>query len=68
LGQGDAGQLSLIARALGYRALPTAMRGSAPTLKQLGKVHNPTGQGWASPGTDYGRRIATIATQIVGQP
>lgn len=68
LGQGDAGQQALIARALGYRPLPTAMRGSAPTLKPLGKAHNPTGQGWASPGTTYGARIAEIATQIVGQP
>lgn len=68
LGAGDAGQQALITKALGYRPLPTAMRGSAPTLKPLGKAHNPTGQGWASPGTDYGRRIAQIATQIVGQP
>jgi hypothetical protein len=68
LGQGDAGQQALIARALGYRALPIAMRGSAPTLKRLGKAHNPTGNGWASPGVDYGRRIAQIATGIIAQP
>jgi hypothetical protein len=51
-------------RGLRYRPLPAPMRGSAPTLKQLGKVHNPTGQGWASPGSDYGAKIAAIANRI----
>lgn len=45
--------------------LPDALRGSAPTLRQLGRAHNPTGQGWASPGTDYGAKIAAIARRIV---
>ncbi|MFQ3632568.1 glucosaminidase domain-containing protein [Roseiflexus sp.] len=58
-------QRAAIERALRYRALPARMRGSAPILKQLGKAHNPTGQGWASPGTDYGAKIAAIATRIV---
>ncbi|MBO9336926.1 MAG: glucosaminidase domain-containing protein [Roseiflexus sp.] len=58
-------QRAAIERALRYRALPARMRGSAPTLKQLGRVHNPTGQGWASPGIDYGAKIAAIATRIV---
>lgn len=58
-------QRAAIERALRYRPLPLKLRGSAPTLKQLGKAHNPTGQGWASPGTDYGAKIAAIATRIV---
>ena len=57
-------QAALIARALGYRALPTPMRGSAPSIKQLGKAHNPTGQGWASPGDQYGAKISAIANAI----
>lgn len=58
-------QRAAIERALRYRALPSRMRGSAPTLKQLGKAHNPMGQGWASPGVDYGAKIAAIAARIV---
>jgi hypothetical protein len=58
-------QHELVGRALAYRPLPANMRGSAPTLKQLGKAHNPTGQGWASPGTDYGAKVAAIAQRIV---
>jgi hypothetical protein len=58
-------QHELIGRALAYRPLPANMRGSAPTLKQLGKAHNPSGQGWASPGTDYGAKLAAIAQRIV---
>ncbi|MCS6840419.1 MAG: glucosaminidase domain-containing protein [Roseiflexus sp.] len=58
-------QRAAIERALRYRALSPRMRGSAPILKQLGKAHNPTGQGWASPGVDYGAKIAAIATRIV---
>lgn len=58
-------QRDLIARALLYRPLPLRTQGSAQTLKQLGKVHNPSGEGWASPGLDYGQRIATIANQFV---
>ncbi len=58
-------QRAAIERALRYRALPARMRGSAPILRQLGRVHNPTGQGWASPGVDYGAKIAAIANCIV---
>ncbi len=58
-------QRAAIERALRYRALPARMRGSAPILKRLGKAHNPTGQGWASPGIDYGAKIAAIAARIV---
>lgn len=64
LGKANAAQLALIRQALGYRRLPDAMRGSAPDLRRLGRAHNPTGQGWASPGDDYGQRIAEIANRI----
>ena len=60
-------QRALIERALRYRALPAAMRGSAPILRQLGKAHNPTGQGWASPGDLYGQRIAEVAGRILAR-
>jgi hypothetical protein len=65
-GSENAAQASMITRALAYRPLPDTMRGSAPSLKQLGKVHNPTGQGWASPGDQYGAKIADIARRIAG--
>lgn len=58
-------QRALIERALRYRTLPPHMRGSAHSLRQLGKAHNPTGQGWASPGTDYGARVAATANRIL---
>jgi hypothetical protein len=67
-GQGTPMQQALVAKAMGYRPLPDPLRGSAPTLKPLGKVHNPTGQGWASPGNDYGQRIAAIAGLIIRLP
>ncbi len=57
-------QAALITRALSYRNLPANMRGSTPSIKQLGKAHNPTGQGWASPGDQYGSKIAAIANAI----
>jgi Mannosyl-glycoprotein endo-beta-N-acetylglucosaminidase len=57
-------QAALIGRALAYRPLPDKMRGSAPSLRQLGKAHNPTGQGWASPGTEYGAKIAALASRM----
>ena len=59
-------QRRAIATALQYRPLPDHVRGSAPTLKQLGAAHNPTGQGWADPGADYGARLAVIANQLRG--
>lgn len=33
-------------------------------LDQLGSSKNPTGKGWAVPGTDYGHGIAVIANRI----
>jgi hypothetical protein len=63
-GQGTSEQKALIAFALSIRPLSSALRGSAPTLKPLGAKHNPTGTGWASPGIQYGKRIAAIAERI----
>lgn len=51
--------------ALAYRDLPAAIHGSAPTLRLLGRIHNPTGQGWASPGETYGAAIADWAERLV---
>lgn len=58
-------QQACVDYALTYRGLPANMHGSAPTLKQLGKAHNPTGGGWASPGVDYGAKIAAKANWLV---
>jgi N-acetyl-anhydromuramyl-L-alanine amidase AmpD len=64
LGQGTPQQQALIDFALSQRPLPSTLRGTAPTLKLLGAAHNPTGQGWATPGTQYGANIAAIAEAI----
>jgi hypothetical protein len=63
--QEDDAQRELIAFALGIRSLPQRMRGSAPKLKLLGAAHNPTRQGWAYPGDNYGNKIAEIARAII---
>lgn len=54
-------QAQLVTAALQRRPLPAKLHGSAPTLRELGRVHNRAGQGWASPGTHYGAQIAEIA-------
>lgn len=46
------------------RPLPPDLHGSAPRLRQLGKAHNPQGAGWASPGTDYGAKLAEKAEAL----
>ncbi|MGQ9612659.1 glucosaminidase domain-containing protein [Chloroflexus sp.] len=64
-------QRELIAKALGYRPFPRVFRGSAQTIKQLGRAHNPLaaqGAGWASPGHTYGEAIARLANQILAVP
>jgi hypothetical protein len=66
-GAENAAQQELIGRAMVYRGLPDKLRGTAPMLKALGKVHNPAGDGWASPGADYGAKIAAVARQIIAQ-
>lgn len=66
VGAGTEAQTQLIDQALRVRGLVDAMRGSAPILKALGRVHNPSGQGWASPGADYGQKIAQIANLMRG--
>jgi hypothetical protein len=70
-GTGTADQQSLVSEALRWRTMPKACRGSAPTLKALGKAHNPAGGkgcGWASPGDTYGTAIAAIANAITRMP
>jgi hypothetical protein len=57
-------QRQVAERALAYRPLAAKYQGSAKTLKHLGKKHNPSGEGWASPGVTYGRSIAALALQI----
>jgi len=57
-------QQKMIDFALGFRPLSRSLRGTAPTLKLLGARHNPTGQGWATPGDQYGATIAAIAEAI----
>ncbi|RRR69760.1 MAG: hypothetical protein EI684_14720 [Candidatus Viridilinea halotolerans] len=61
---GTPAQRELIERALAQRPLPAALRGSVHVLRQLGRAHNPTGIGWASPGTYYGERIAAVANGL----
>ncbi len=65
-GQENDAQRVALAKGLSYRPFPQLLRGTAPAIKQLGKVHNPAGQGWASPGDQYGAKIAEIANRIVG--
>jgi hypothetical protein len=61
---GSAIQRGLVEKALGYRPLPAQLRGSVRVLRHLGKAHNPQGEGWASPGTTYGRNVAAVATRL----
>jgi hypothetical protein len=65
-GGGSEAQRKMIQFALAFRPLPTTLRGTAHTLKALGAKHNPIGQGWATPGDQYGARIAAIAQAITG--
>lgn len=67
-GNETAAQLTLVNYALSKRSLPANLRGSTHTLKELGAKHNPTGQGWANPGDEYGKRIARIAQEIKDTP
>ncbi len=60
-------QRLLLVEALTWRPLPAALRGSAPILRLLGASHNPTGQGWATPGERYGEKIAEVARAIQAQ-
>jgi hypothetical protein len=57
-------QREMVDFALSFRPLGRLLRGSAHTLQLLGARHNPTGQGWATPGDHYGARIASIASAI----
>lgn len=67
-GVGSDAQRAMIEAALAVRSLPIACRGSAPTLRALGRAHNPAARaecGWAVPGEQYGARIAAIATLLL---
>lgn len=64
-GQGSEVQKELIAEANTARVFPIQCRGMATILKRLGRVHNPTGIGWASPGETYGKGIAEIVNAMV---
>ncbi|NNJ10562.1 glucosaminidase domain-containing protein [Chloroflexales bacterium ZM16-3] len=57
-------QRLLVERALAYRPLDAKHHGSAANLRALGKTHNTSGQGWASPGPTYGRNLASTALRI----
>lgn len=59
-------QQRAVTTALSYRSLPAALHGSAPQLKALGRVHNPSGLGWANPGDQYGAHVATLANVLRG--
>ena len=60
-------QQQAVEKALSYRPLAVGLQGSATKLRHLGKVHNSTGKGWASPGQEYGAALATIMNAIRGQ-
>lgn len=57
--QANSAQRELIAYALGYRPLPTSLRGVAPTIVGL------NGR-WAYPGTSYGQQIVDLARRMRG--
>lgn len=66
LGAGTDAQRKLISFALSFRPLPDRVRGSAPTVRELGRVYNPSGSGWASPGLMYGAKIEEVIRRIRG--
>jgi N-acetylmuramoyl-L-alanine amidase/Mannosyl-glycoprotein endo-beta-N-acetylglucosaminidase len=57
-------QQALILEATERRPLPIDIHGSSPILRTLGSAHNPTGLGWAHPGTHYGAAIARIGNEL----
>ena len=63
-GSGTSEQQALIDRALSVRPLPANARGSALTAQALGRVHNPSGIGWADPGDSYGARLAALVASV----
>lgn len=59
-------QAALVAQAVARMgSLPPELVGSAPTIRQLGAANNPSGEGWAVPGTDYGARIGSNIRLLV---
>jgi hypothetical protein len=64
-------QEAAIRYAIRVRPFPDYGRGTAPTLRPLGKKHNPAGArgiGWASPGDAYGEALARVANAIRSTP
>jgi hypothetical protein len=64
----DAERQARYVQACGARPLPWFTRGSAATLRQLGKSHNPMrllGAGWAAPGTAYGAALAELMNALI---
>ena len=55
--QATPAQKALIDQALAYRALPSRLRGVAPTIVGL------NGR-WAVPGTTYGQRILSVMMDL----
>lgn len=49
-----------------WRMIPSAVRGCASTLAELGKARNRHGIGWASPGQSYGASIAAHVNVMAG--
>ena len=65
---GSAMQRAMIDLALTLHPLDPRVRGTVRVLRQLGQRHNPSGLGWAKPGTIYGRQIAAVAQRLVALP
>ena len=65
-GVGTEAQQALMSTALYWRSLDKDLWGSATQLAHLGASRNPTGKGWASPGPDYGAKIANVANMLRG--
>lgn len=65
-GTGTPEQQKLISFALSFRPLPDRVRGSAPTVRELGRAYNPSGSGWASPGLMYGAKIEEVIRRMRG--
>jgi len=63
---GTIAQQALIKQAMSRRKLPESVRGSSQILRTLGRVYNPSGLGWASPGDQYGAAIALRANVLIG--
>lgn len=55
----------VMAQALAPRPLPLAIRGTTIVLRQFGAAWNPSGKGWADPGTFYGEGVARSVNSLI---